>query len=172
MTTLGKRRFEAEDVPLLKSWLPTLEDTVQWGGPFFDFPVPDAALLELIALHTGDEPARECWMVTDAEDRAVGHFQLAFNARSRQADLGRVVIAPAFRRRGLAHPLTELAVDQAFARPWVHRIELKVYVHNRPAIAAYERAGFVREGVRRECMHVGDGYWNSAVMGLLRPERR
>lgn len=169
--TLGMRRFGAEDIPLLKSWLPTLEDTVQWGGPFFDFPVPDEALREMISLHDGDQPGRECWMVTDGEDEPVGHFQLGFNPRSRQADLGRVVVAPAFRGQGLAHPLTRLAVDQAFARAWVHRIELKVYVHNSPAIAAYKRAGFVPEGVRRECMPVGEVFWNSAVMGLLRHER-
>ncbi len=98
----------------------------------------------------------------------MGHFQLGFEPRTRQAFLGRVIIGPPHRGRGLALPLTELAAARAFARPWVHRIELRVYEHNAPAIAAYRRAGFVLEGVRRECMPVGGAFWNSAVMGLLR----
>lgn len=169
--SLRKRIFQPADIPLLQSWLPTLEDTVQWGGPHFDFPVSEAALRELIDLHAGEEPVRECWMVTDAAREPVGHFQLGFEPRTRQAFLGRVIIGPPHRGRGLALPLTHLAAGQAFARPWVHRIELRVYEHNTPAIAAYRRAGFVLEGVRRECMPVGDAFWNSVVMGLLRHER-
>ncbi|MFP4004699.1 MAG: GNAT family N-acetyltransferase [Alphaproteobacteria bacterium] len=168
--TLQKRHFQTTDIPLLQSWLPTLEDTVQWGGPHFDFPVSEQALRGLIALHAGEEPERECWMVTDAEGETAGHFQLGFEKRSRQAFLGRVILAPERRGRGLALPLTHLAVNQAFARAWVHRIELRVYEHNRSAIAAYRRAGFTLEGVRRECMPVGEAFWNSVVMGLLRRE--
>ena len=168
---LEKRPFQPADIPLIKEWLPTLESVVQWGGPFFDYPVTDEALLELIALHAGEEPMRECWMVIDDGDESVGHFQLAFEKRIRGATLGRVLLAPDRRARGLARPLVDLAVAQAFARDWVHRIELRVYDFNTPAIAAYRRAGFVLEGVRRECMPMGDRFWNSAVMGLLRHER-
>jgi RimJ/RimL family protein N-acetyltransferase len=57
-----------------------------------------------------------------------------------------------------------------FARPDLHRLELKVFDFNRPAIRVYEKAGFVFEGTARESVPMEDGFWNTITMSILRPE--
>ncbi len=56
-----------------------------------------------------------------------------------------VATDPTYRRRGIARHLLTYAVTE-----WQHlsRITLEVRVSNTPAIALYEQAGFVRDGVR------------------------
>gem|GEM_PF-4146497 len=49
-------------------------------------------------------------------------------------------------------------------------LELEVYDFNPRAIHVYEKAGFVREGVRRDVL-LWDGVYQSAiVMSILKPE--
>lgn len=157
------------------SWLPDQAAVTQWGGPFFDHPVTAAVLRALIAEHEGDRPTRECWSVVDGEEGVAvpapfGHFQIAFDDRTGEGVLGRVIVAPDRRGCGLAASLLRLAIDRAFARRGLHRLELRVYDHNTSAIAAYRRAGFVWEGVRRQSVPVGTERWNTALMSILRHE--
>ncbi|WP_443089171.1 GNAT family N-acetyltransferase [Xylophilus sp.] len=58
------------------------------------------------------------------------------------------------------------------ARQWaaqagIRRLELTVVASNRRAIALYERAGFAREGVRRQSLFIDGGYVNELHMALL-----
>jgi RimJ/RimL family protein N-acetyltransferase len=63
-------------------------------------------------------------------------------------------------------------VDRAFAFDGIERLELNVFSFNTPAIRAYERLGFVKEGVRRSSTRVGPERWDTVMMGLLRSEYR
>jgi GNAT superfamily N-acetyltransferase len=47
------------------------------------------------------------------------------------------------------------------------RIELTVREHNSPAIALYEKIGFVREGLHRNAVRIGNEYENHISMALL-----
>jgi RimJ/RimL family protein N-acetyltransferase len=49
----------------------------------------------------------------------------------------------------------------------LRRIELTVMSHNEGAIALYERAGFVMEGMKRGAIHVDDVPVDECVMGKL-----
>lgn len=84
----------------------------------------------------------------------------------------RILIGPAGRGRGLGTDATRLMVDHAFATTQLHRIELEVYSFNPRARRAYEKAGFVLEGVRRDAL-LFDGDWiNAEVMSVLRSDPR
>ena len=169
---LSARKFSVEDIPLLLDWLPSREAVAQWGGQYFDYPLKPKALEKLIAQHETDPLSRQCWTVCQMNKQAAaGHFQLSFNHPTREVSLGRIIIHPNLRSSGLAKDLLKLALDKAFEIPWVHRVELRVFDFNEPAIRAYRRAGFITEGIRRECMLVGDSYWNTMIMGILRHER-
>jgi RimJ/RimL family protein N-acetyltransferase len=63
-------------------------------------------------------------------------------------------------------------VDRAFSFGGIERLELNVFSFNTPAIRAYERLGFVREGVRRSSTRVGLDRWDTVMMGMLRTEYR
>lgn len=168
-SSLTLRPFRKNEISVLKSWFPTEEDTLQWAGASLAYPIADKDLKALITRHVGKAPRYEVW-AADLADVMVGHLQIWYTMRLRQATLGRIAIAPMRRGSGLSKSLVDLAVSLAFSRPWINRIELRVYDHNAPAIATYRRAGFVLEGTRRQSTPIGTSYWNTHVMSLLREE--
>ena len=52
----------------------------------------------------------------------------------------------------------------------LHRIELEVYDFNPRAAHVYEKAGFVREGVRRDVLYWQGHYHDAITMSILKPE--
>jgi RimJ/RimL family protein N-acetyltransferase len=60
----------------------------------------------------------------------------------------------------------------AFGTVGLHRIELDVYAFNPRAQAVYERAGFVREGVRRDALRWDGEYTDAITMAILAPDWR
>jgi len=82
----------------------------------------------------------------------------------------RILIGPAGQGRGLGTEATRLIVGYGIEELGLHRIELGVYSFNPRAQRAYEKAGFVVEGVRREAL-LWDGEWvDSIVMSVLASE--
>ena len=112
---------------------------------------------------------RRCWMARRAS-ALVGHAQIAFDWRNGNANIGRVAVAPPWRGRGLAGPMLQLVLSEAFSIEDIERVELGVYTWNAPAIRTYERLGFRGEGVRRSSTRVSDQRWDSMMMSLLRSE--
>ena len=80
------------------------------------------------------------------------------------ADLG-LMVAAAYRRRGIGRALLERAVEWA-ADSRVCKLELHVFPHNEPAIALYENFGFVREGFRHAHYRRGAGYVDAILMAF------
>lgn len=82
----------------------------------------------------------------------------------------RILIGPAGRDRGLGTEATRLVVGHAFERLGLHRVSLEVFAFNPRAQRAYEKVGFVREGVRRDALRF-DGEWvDSILMSVLEGE--
>lgn len=92
------------------------------------------------------------------------------NERSRIARVERLAVHPRFRGRRLADDATRLFQRELFLELGFHRLELEIYAYNERAQAQAERAGFVREGVKRKA-YLRDGEWVDAVFyGLVREE--
>jgi putative acetyltransferase len=73
------------------------------------------------------------------------------------------------RGKGGGRLLLDAAIESK--SPAVHKIELEVWPHNEAAIRLYERAGFEREGLRRDHYRRRDGRLHSSViMARLFPE--
>lgn len=166
---LSLRKFEKRDIRDLFTWFQTEREALQWAGAALSWPLRRSELIDLIKQHRRLEPTREVWAVMQ-DDETIGHFQIGLNRRLRTAGLSRIALAPSFRCQGLSAPLMNLILEQAFSHDWVHRADLLVYSHNRAAICAYERAGFVHEGTRRESTPIGDEIWDTHIMSLLRRE--
>ena len=69
------------------------------------------------------------------------------------------LVGPAVFGRGYGTETTRLVRDFAFEALGLHRLSLEVNSFNAPAIAVYEKVGFVREGVRRQAV-LRDGIWS------------
>jgi RimJ/RimL family protein N-acetyltransferase len=78
------------------------------------------------------------------------------------ADLG-LMVAAGHRRHGMGLALLEQAVAWAQETD-VTKLELHVFPHNTPAIALYEKFGFVREGYRRRHYRRGDEHVDAILM--------
>lgn len=162
--------FEAIHFPVLRSWLGSERDVVQWGGPDLTYPITDDQLEQMIIDRQTSPPKRLSWMAVNASQVIAGHIQLAVDWKNGVARIGRVIVAPTMRGQGLAKPLLEAGLERAFSHPRIERTELNVYSWNIAAIRTYKKLGFVHEGVRRSSTKVGDERWDTAIMSMLRLE--
>ncbi|MCN9243733.1 GNAT family N-acetyltransferase [Streptomyces sp. RY43-2] len=82
----------------------------------------------------------------------------------------RICLVPGSYGRGLGTEATRLIVGHGFQKLGLHRISLEVYAFNPRARRAYEKAGFVTEGVLRDAL-LWEGTWvDATVMSILAPE--
>ncbi|WP_329338997.1 GNAT family N-acetyltransferase [Streptomyces sp. NBC_00663] len=117
------------------------------------------------------QPDRLDLAVTDrATSELVGEVVLyEWDAQARGCTF-RTLLGPRGRDRGLGTEATRLIVGYGFEELGLHRVQLEVYGHNARALRAYEKAGFVREGVRREA-DLRDGRWvDWVLMAVLEQE--
>jgi RimJ/RimL family protein N-acetyltransferase len=92
------------------------------------------------------------------------------NRRSRIANLGGLAIHAPFRGRRLADRAARILQRHLLLELGYHRLQLECYSFNERAIRHAERAGFVREGVRRKA-YWRHGRWVDGVLfGLLRED--
>lgn len=120
---------------------------------------------------SGEEPLFHGRFVVEADGERAGviAFDVA-NRRSRIAYLHAVMLAPRFRRRGLATAATRLLVRHLVFDLDYHRVQLEVYAFNERARRHFERAGFVQEGVRRKA-YWRHGEWVDGIdYGILRED--
>jgi RimJ/RimL family protein N-acetyltransferase len=93
------------------------------------------------------------------------------NRRSRIAEIRTLMLDPALQGRGLARRAVRALCDRLFDVHGVHRVEAEVMGINAAAQSVFERAGFIREGVRRRA-YERHGTWQDGVRyGLLADER-
>ncbi|MFL5925307.1 MAG: GNAT family N-acetyltransferase [Gaiellaceae bacterium] len=92
------------------------------------------------------------------------------NRRSRIANLGNLAVHPDFRGRHLADEAARLFQRHLLLDLGFHRLQLEIYGFNERAQRHAERAGFVREGVRRRA-YWRHGEWVDGVLfGLVRED--
>ena len=86
--------------------------------------------------------------------------------RNRIAELFGVMLHPDFRGRGIATAATTLFARHLIFGLDFHRVQLECYAFNERAIRHFERAGFIREGVKRKA-YWRHGEWVDGVMYSL-----
>lgn len=164
--------FTDADIDRLTGWFPNPEALFLWTASGFEFPLTREPFQKHLAecAARGDRIFYKAILLETGE--ACGHIELgALDPRNRSLRIGRVLIAPAFRGRGLGVEMMRLALRIAFEDHGAHRVELGVFDVNPGAIAVYEKAGFRRDGVRRDAHLTPSGeYWSEVIMSLLDAE--
>jgi RimJ/RimL family protein N-acetyltransferase len=105
----------------------------------------------------------------DGERAGVMGFEVA-NRRSKIAALERLAVHPSFRGRRIADEAARLFQRYLFDELGYHRLQLEIYGFNERAQVHAERAGFVREGVRRKAYHRHGEWVDGVLYGLLKED--
>jgi RimJ/RimL family protein N-acetyltransferase len=168
---LRLRRATRDDVPFLLEVL--TDDDVQpflgRGGAFDE----DGVLAEL------EQQEREpdafgrfvIEVLEDGDWRKAGTLGFErVNRRSRIAQLERLAVHPAFRGRRLADDAARLFQRHLIFDLGFHRVQMEIYGFNERAQRHAERAGFVREGVKRKAYRRDDGWVDGVLYGLVRED--
>ncbi len=96
-------------------------------------------------------------------------FSLA-NRRNRIANLGGLAVHPEFRGRRLADQAARLFQRHLIFDLGFHRLQLECYGFNDRAVRHAERAGFVREGVKRKAYERHGEWVDAIIFGLVRED--
>jgi RimJ/RimL family protein N-acetyltransferase len=160
------RRARADDVDFLHE-LVNLEDVEPFlgGRAALD---RDSLLREIERSEAEPQEFGRFVIEADGERAGAMGFELE-NRRSQIAKLERLAVHPAFRRRRIADDAARLLQRHLFDELGYHRLELEIYAFNERAIAHAERAGFVREGVKRKA-YLRHGGWVDAMLYAVLPE--
>lgn len=103
----------------------------------------------------------------------IGTAQLhSIHPTNRCAELQIRIADPAHRGQGYGTAALRLLLDMAFLDLNLQRVQLHVFAHNVRAIGAYEKVGFVREGLLRRAAWIEGSYVDLVVMAILREEHR
>jgi len=118
-----------------------------------------------------EDPRHHGRVVVEVKGKSVGSLAYSVaNRRSRIAHLHGIMLHPEHRGRGLGVAATELLVRHLVFDLDYHRVQLEVYGFNERALALFERAGFVREGVRRQAYDRHGGWVDGVLFGLVRED--
>jgi RimJ/RimL family protein N-acetyltransferase len=105
----------------------------------------------------------------DGQRAGVLGYEVA-NRRSRIAHLEALAIHPEFRGRRLADEAARMLQRYLLFELDFHRLQLEIYGFNERALRHAERAGYVREGVKRKA-YLRHAEWVDGVLfGLLRED--
>jgi RimJ/RimL family protein N-acetyltransferase len=116
------------------------------------------------------------WVVASIDGLVVAELDgepagaMAWELRSERngiVHVGGVAVHPRFRGRRLADEAARLLQRYLILELGFHRIELEIYGFNERALAHAERAGFVREGVKRKAYRRGDAWVDGVLYGLV-----
>ncbi|HHA2422617.1 GNAT family N-acetyltransferase [Stenotrophomonas maltophilia] len=122
--------------PRIAGWLDSVAATQRWAGPGVAFPLLPEAFAR--ALELAERPG---WVLLDGEGACMGFGQYWLTAPG-TAHLGRIIVSPQARGRGLGRVLMQLLCAEALRSPDVQRLSLRVYRDNVAAIALYRDFGF------------------------------
>ena len=90
----------------------------------------------------------------------------------RRATFGIMIGDKKFWGMGLGQEATRLAIEYAFTRLNLLRIDLGVFAEHESAVRCYEKVGFKVEGRMRQDLFCNGEYKDRLWMGILRSEYR
>jgi steroid Delta-isomerase len=102
----------------------------------------------------------------DGDRAGICGFEIA-NRRSAVAHLERLAVHPRFRGRRISDDAARLLQRHLFHDLGYHRLQLEIYGFNERAQQHADRAGYVREGIKRKAYWRHGGWVDGVLYGLV-----
>jgi RimJ/RimL family protein N-acetyltransferase len=110
-------------------------------------------------------------ILTLAENHVIGNCGMhRIDLKNRSANMGIFIGDKNYWGKGFGTDATRTLLHYAFEQLGLNRVELEVYDFNPRAIRSYEKAGFRRDGVRRQALYRGGKFHDIYLMGILRED--
>ena len=158
------RRARSDDVDFLADLL--THDEVE---PFLAAVRPrerDDLLAEIERSQSEPEAFGLFLVEVDGERAGTMRFERT-NVRSRIAGLGGLAIHPDYRGAKVSDTAARLFQRHLFDELGFHRLQMEIYGFNERAMRHAERAGFIREGVRRKAYWRNEEWVDGVLYGLV-----
>ena len=129
----------ASDYAAIASWIPDAAAGLRWAGPRLSFPFAASDLSALLAVPGGGEFS---YSLIDESGSPCGfgqHWVLQPGA----VHLGRIIVAPDARGRGLGRVLCQQLVSAGLHATSATAVTLRAYRDNLVAVGLYSSLGFV-----------------------------
>jgi RimJ/RimL family protein N-acetyltransferase len=161
--------FERTDFKKLIDWIDSPKFLLQWGGQTFCFPLDEQQLENYIkSANTYAIQTLIYRVMHEENDEVIGHISLQIDRINKSARIGKVLIGEKSKRgQGIGQLMIEKVLNIAFEELKLHRVSLGVFSFNLSAIACYEKAGFVKEGLLREARKIDNEFWSLWEMSIL-----
>lgn len=107
-------------------------------------------------------------LVAEIDESLVGYMMVIAGTTNRNKHSAYIVIgiSEAFRGQGVGKALFKSLNDWSIQNK-LHRVELTVMSNNTAAIVLYEKAGFIKEGVKKDSLFVNGQYVDEYYMAKL-----
>lgn len=136
--TLGElslRPAEQADVSSLMTWFTSQSELEIWAGPGITYPFDEQSFAKGLKL-----TSLKSYVLTDSHGAFLGFGQ--YYLRLNRCHLGRLVINPSFRGKGLSQQLVQQLIKQGTTDLKTPTVSLFVLDHNEVAINSYKKLGF------------------------------
>jgi RimJ/RimL family protein N-acetyltransferase len=168
----GKIRLVAistEYLQLYKRWINDPEVAGFLGTIGFPFNLKEERHWVEGSLASGDSVAH--FTILTKKGKAIGNISLMeIDYLHRNAQLGIMIGEKAYWNRGYGADAIDTLLEFAFSTLGLHKVELRLGVGNKRALACYRNCGFKIEGRKREQTFHGGKYCDELIMSILRSE--
>ena len=164
---LRLRPYKSSDAERIITWIKDYDAFSAWCADHLDWPLTEASLEKCRADFAGKE---DRWLMTALDERGVPVGFLMMTKADYAANtihLGMIIVDPALRGRGVGTAFLRLVLAYARDILGMKRVTLRVFDHNAPARACYQRAGFREVSLDRACFPHGEARWDCWNMEAL-----
>jgi RimJ/RimL family protein N-acetyltransferase len=134
------------------------------------FPNATEKLHDYVVGKLGDRDNVFLAIVLKEGDRYIGNIKLGpIQWIHRLADIGLLIGEKDCWGKGYATEAIQLVSDYAFNVLNLHKLNAGCYGPNEGSARAFQKAGFVVEGVRKEQFYANGSYVDDILLGLVRP---
>ncbi len=163
------REYREEDLESIRKWVNNRE-TVRYLSDIFLYPQSEKQTRDFL-----DKAMSADWkgfIIAHKEtEEYIGQVDFAnLDVKNGCGELGIVIGDPDNTSKGYGSEALELFLEFGFNQLRLHRIELVCWSYNKRGQRAYEKVGFIKEGIRREKYFRDGEYFDEYLYGILREE--
>ena len=165
------REYRRDDLPFITAWVNDAE-TTKYLGDLFVWPQTVRNSDDFLESRLSGSRREASFVIADkyTQDYLGQADLMDINWIDRCATVGMVIGRSDNRGKGIGEEALRLLCDFAFLKLGLMRVDLHVYSGNERAIACYEKAGFVKEGVKRKARYCNGAFMDLVLMSILREE--